>query len=208
MSDYQTLLATLNRFAEESKARPLTMGEALDSLDGEAYAFITIILALPFLQPIPLGPFTVVGGLAFATIGWQLLRGHTTPVLPAKLRQIAMSEKTWRILINVCIKIMWVCHKFAKPRLPQLISGPRGKMLGGGIVLAAGALMAIPFGVLPFNNTLPALAILFYGFGELEDDGLMIIIACFWLITTVVYFSAFFTALWLFGSSALSHLVN
>ena len=118
-----------------------------------------------------------------------------------------MSEKTWRILVTVCKKIMGFCHQFAKPRLPQLITGKHGSHIGGGILIAAGALMAIPFGVLPFNNTLPALTILFYGFAELEDDGVMILIAVFWLIVTVVYFSAFFTALWLFGRQALTHFL-
>ena len=63
--------------------------------------------------------------------------------------------------------------------------------------------MAIPFGVLPLNNLLPGLAILFYCIGELETDGLMLFIAFFWLIVTVVYFAIFFFALWFFGQEAL-----
>jgi len=202
-SDYEALLATLRRFADEAKTRPLTIGEAIDSIDEAAYAFISVILALPFLQPIPLGPLTVIGGLTFAALGWQLLQGNESPVLPQRLRQVAMTETVWRILIKVCLNILGVCRRFTKPRMTHLVTGRKGQKLGGFILLAAGLLMAIPFGVLPFNNTLPALAILFYGFAELEDDGLMVVIALFWLVVTVVYFSAFFYALWYLGNGAV-----
>jgi hypothetical protein len=159
---------------------------------------------LPFLQPLPLGPITVLGGVAFATLGWQLFHGHESPVLPEKLRALEFSEHTWQILTKVCLKILGFCRKFTKPRHQSLVNGKRGQKIGGFILFAGGALMAIPFGVLPLNNLVPGLAILFYCIGELEDDGLMFYIAFFWLIVTVIYFSAFFFMLWYFGKAALA----
>ena len=203
MCNYATLVKTLNQFAEQSKIKPLTLGEALDSLDEASYALISIILVLPFLQPLPLGPITVIGGIAFATLGWQLMRGHESPVLPQKVRNIELSENTWRILVNVSLKVLGFCKKFTRPRYPNLVHGKKGQNIGGFILLAAGTLMAIPFGVLPLNNLLPGLAILFYCIGEIESDGLMNFIAFFWLIVTVIYFSLFFFALWFFGQEAL-----
>jgi hypothetical protein len=202
MFDYNTLVKTLHQFAEQSKTKPLTIGEALDSLDEAGYAFIALILVLPFLQPLPMGPITVLGGMAFATLGWQLFNGHESPVLPHKIRNVEFSENTWRILVNVCLKILGFCRKFTKQRYPTIVNGTKGQKFGGFILLAAGALMAIPFGVLPLNNLLPGLAILFYCIGELESDGLMFFIAIFWLIVTVIYFVAFFAALWYFGQEA------
>ena len=204
MCDYATLVKTLQQFAEQSKPKPLTLGEALDTLDEAGYAFIAIILVLLFLQPLPLGPITVLGGIAFATLGWQLFNHHESPVLPEKLRAAEFSAPTWQILVNVCLKILGFCRKFTKPRYQSLVNGKRGQKIGGFILLAGGALMAIPFGVLPLNNMLPGLAILFYCIGELEEDGLMIYIAFFWLIFTVIYFCAFFFMLWYFGKEALA----
>jgi hypothetical protein len=204
MCDYDTLVKMLQQFAEQAKHKPLTLGEALDTLDEAGYAFIAIILVLPFLQPLPLGPITVLGGVAFATLGWQLFHGHESPVLPEKLRALEFSENTWQILTKVCLNILGFCRKFTKPRHLSLVNGVRGQKIGGFILLAGGALMAIPFGVLPLNNMLPGLAILFYCIGELEDDGLMFYIAFFWLIVTVIYFGAFFFMLWYFGKAALA----
>jgi len=205
MCDYATLVKTLHQFADQSKEKPLTLGEALDSLDEAGYAFIAIILVLPFLQPLPLGPITVLGGIAFAALGWQLIRGHESPILPDKLRAVQFSENTWRILVNVCLKILGLCRKFTKTRYVSLVNGKRGQKIGGFILLAGGGLMAIPFGVLPFNNMLPGLAILFFCIGELEEDGLMYFIAFFWLVVTVIYFTTFFVLLWFLGREALTH---
>lgn len=205
MSHYDELVATLEGFAEQAKNRPFTLGEALDSLDETAYALIALILALPFLQPVPLGPLTVLGGFTFAALGWQLWRGHESPVLPQSIRSFVMSEKVWRRLAIVCIKLVGVCRRFTKPRYTSLVNGRRGQKICAFVLIAAGLLMAIPFGVLPLNNFLPALAILFYCFGELEDDGLMVMIAFVWLLITAIYFGLFFFGLWYFGSAAIGH---
>ena len=119
------------------------------------------------------------------------------------MRDVAWGARTWGILSHACLNILGFCRRFTRPRLTHLVSGRKGQKLGGFILLAAGLLMAIPFGVLPFNNTLPALAILFYGFAELEDDGLMVILSLFWLVVTVLYFAGFFLALWYLGSGAM-----
>lgn len=204
MCDYKTLVATLNGFAEQAKLRPLTLGEAIDTLDEAAYSFIAIILVLPFMQPIPLGPLTVIGGLTFAVLGWQMLRGHESPVLPQRIRAVEMNEHSWRLLVKVCLKLLGFCRRFTKPRHVWLFEGRKGRQIGGFVLMASGLLMAIPFGVLPLNNVLPGLAILFYGVGELEQDGVMVYVAFFWLAVTVVYFTAFFLALWFFGNEAIA----
>jgi len=203
MSDYHELVAILQRFAEQAKTRPLTLGEALDTLDEAAYGFIALILALPFMQPVPLGPITVIGGLTFATLGWQMWRGHESPVLPQKIRNVEMSERSWRILVSTCLKIVNFGRKFTRPRMNYLVSEENGPKIGAIILIISGLLMAIPFGVLPFNNVLPALAVFFYCFGQLEEDGLMVMIAFAWIIITILYFGFFFFGLWYFGSAAM-----
>lgn len=200
------LAETLQRFADAAKHRPLTIGEAIDTLDETAYAFIAIILILPFMQPVPLGPITVIGGLTLAALGWQLLTGHDTPVLPQKVRNAALNEKTWLVMVSVSLKVIKFCRLFTRPRLQHLVNGTLGRRISGIILLAGGLLMAIPFPIpLPLNNALPGLAIIFYCIGELEDDGLLVFVSFFLLIVTVIYFSTFFIALWLFGNEAINY---
>ncbi len=202
------LVLTLEEFARRAETGTLTIGEALDTLDEAAYSLIALILVLPFLQPIPLGPLTVIGGVTFATLGWQMWRGHESPVLPHKIRNVAISAKTWSILAKVCAKVMGFCQRFCKPRYVNLVNGRQGQKVGGMVLIAAGLLMAIPFGVLPLNNMLPGFAILFYCIGELENDGLMLFIAFFWLAFTSIYFGAFFFALYYLGSEAVMRFLG
>lgn len=206
MKNYDELIAVLGSFAEQSRIKPLTLGEALDTLDQAGYALIALIMVLPFVQPVPLGPITVAGGLAFVALGWQMWSGHDAPILPKKIRNVAMSEKAWGILVKVCLKIVKFCHMFTKPRYTELVTNRRGQKIGGFILMFAGALMAIPFVIpLPFNNMLPGFAILFFCIGELEDDGLMVFISFGWLIFTVVYFSLFFFGLYYLGGEVLDY---
>jgi len=206
MNDYERLVASLSRFEEQAKQKPLTLGEALDSLHGSAYALISLILVIPFFQPVPLGPMTILAGLTFVFLGWQMWRGRTSPVLPKAMRDLALSEEAWRLIGHGCLKIVHFCHKFTKPRLYGLVEGRQGQRIGGMILMVAGALMAIPFGILPMNNTLPGLAILFFCLADMESDGLMTLIAFGWIIVTILYFTAFFIGLYFLGTEVFEYL--
>ncbi len=203
--DQVGLLNTLEKFASLSKTQPLTLGEAIAALDQTAYALISLILVLPFLQPIPMGPISVIGGFTFTALGWQMWQGLLTPALPEKICHVVLGEKIWGLLVNVCLKLVKFCHKFTRPRFSAWISGQSGQKIGAFILMVSGLLMVIPFGVLPFNNSLPGLAILFYCIGELEKDGLMVIIAFIWLIVTIIYFSFFFFGLYYLGGEAVNY---
>jgi hypothetical protein len=205
MADYATLITTLNRCAERARHEALTLGEVLDSIEEAAYAFICIILALPFLQPLTLGPLSVIGGLTFALLGWQLFRGHPTPVLPKRVRATVMGEKTWEVIIKICLKILGWCRTFTRPRYSGWVSGRQGQRIGGLTIAAGGLLMAIPAFGMPLNNLLPALGIFFACVAELEQDGLMIFVALFWLVVTVLYFVVVIVALWFLGDQALAY---
>ncbi|RPI10450.1 MAG: exopolysaccharide biosynthesis protein, partial [Zetaproteobacteria bacterium] len=55
------------------------------------------------------------------------------------------------------------------------------------LILGAGLLMA-PFGLIPFSNTLPALALLLLAIGLLQRDGVCILLGHCANLATIVYF--------------------
>jgi hypothetical protein len=199
-------VTTLNRYAELADDQELTLGEILDSLGEAAYGLIAIVLTLPFLQPISLGPLSTVGGLTFAALGWQLYRGYPTPILPEKVRRTVISPRAWKMLSRVCFTIITWCRKFSRPRYTSWVSGVKGRQIGGLTMLFAGLLIAIPFFGIPLNNLLPALAILFVCLGELEQDGVMVFIAFGWLVVTLIYFAIIIAAAWAVGEWAIGFL--
>jgi hypothetical protein len=185
---------------------PLAFGEAMDKLDNKAYTFTATLTVLPFLQPIPLGFFALIGSAAFIALGLQLFQGEQALVLPNKIRAVTLSLRVRQALVTTCLKIIGFFLRFTKPRLSFLIQGKLGQQIGGFIFIAVGVLVAIPLGgVVPFKNLFPSLAVLFYCTGEIERDGLMAIFALICLVLTVIFYSLLIYIVWKFGAAAISH---
>lgn len=182
----EDILAALD--AAAAAPRPPRIGEVLGQGGSSTFGFTLIVLCLPFLQPISLGPLGTIGGLAMAGIGWQLARGDARPWLPAKLSQAQLDSKQWGQLAMAARKVFGWAGKFVHPRLGHWTEGRRGHRIAGSLVIVASLLLAIPVGGIPLNNLLPALAIVCAALALMADDGLMFFAAVFWLLVTVGYF--------------------
>jgi len=178
----------------------IRLGEMLDRLGSSSFCFAALLLAVPFVQPFSLGPLTMIGGLTFMAVGWQMGTGRARPVLPAAATSLRIHGRGWCGVLSFCIRILAVCRKFTRPRLAGWVSGSRGDRFTGWLILAGGALLAVPVANLPFNNTLPALMIVFACVGWLERDGLMAVLSLAWGVATLLYFAAVAVALIFFGS--------
>ncbi|MDZ4142863.1 MAG: exopolysaccharide biosynthesis protein [Methylotenera sp.] len=206
MNHYDDLVATLNLFATPVANEPLIFGDAMDKLDHKAYTFTATLAVLPFLQPIPLGIFALIGSAAFIALGVQLFKGEQTLALPQKIRAVALNLRMRKALVNTCLKIIGFCRRFTKPRLSFLVKGKLGQQIGGFIFIAVGILVAIPLGgVVPFKNLFPSLAVLFYCTGEIEHDGLMAVFALICLVLTVIFYGLLIYMAWKFGAAAINH---
>lgn len=207
-SRFEELVKTLEAFSAQAPIEPLAFGDATDKLDKSAYSFTAILAVLPFLQPIPLGLFALIGSAAFIALGLQLYRGEQVLSLPEKIRKVTLSQRTRKTLTNTCLNIVKFFRRFTKPRLSHLAQGKQGQEIGGFIFVVVGALVAIPLGgVVPFKNLFPSLAVLFYCTGEIENDGVMVIMALFCLVLTCLFYGLLIYIVWKFGSAAISHFV-
>ncbi len=206
MTEYATLVATLEDFAERARRGPLNLGEVSDSLGGSSFSIVCIILCLPFLSPLSLGPLATVGGLTLVALGWQLARGHPAPRLPARVRRIEMSPQIWRGLIHACLKIIGWFGKVSRRRQQHWVEGRRGARILGVAIIASGLLMAVPLFGLPLNNALPALSIIVLCLAELEDDGLMVFAGLGLVGLSAVYILGIGLAFLILGEHALQAL--
>lgn len=197
-----TLIRVLTECVDRAEHAPMSLGQALDSLKTSAFALSTVLLCLPFLQPLTLGPLSSAGGLVLTSLGWQLLRGRERMWLPTKIYDIKPSTKLWERLLGLCRWLINVLAKITRERLTSWVDGRFGERLCGGLIALGGVLLVIPAPILPFNNTLPALAMLSAAIALLERDGLMVLVSVFWIIATIAYFAAFFYALFFLGAEA------
>jgi hypothetical protein len=211
MSSHRALIETLHGIVKKAERRPVSIKEGLLDLNHFGFSFISFLLVLPFMQPFPVGPISVLGGITFAAFGWQVLKGYSVPHLPQKIDEIVLSKDNWRRITNAAIKLIQWTEKFTKPRLTMLIKGKLGIQIEAAILIMAGILMAIPFGILPLNNFFPGLAILFCALAQLHKDGFLVLIAFFWILFTIFYFAVFFIGLYLLGLEGMhnfSHWIH
>ena len=211
MSSHRALIETLHGIVKKAERRPVSIKEGLLDLNHFGFSFISFLLVLPFMQPFPVGPISVLGGITFAAFGWQVLKGYSVPHLPQKIDEIVLSKDNWRRITNAAIKLIQWTEKFTKPRLTILFNGKLGIQIEAAILIMAGILMAIPFGILPLNNFFPGLAILFCALGQLHKDGVLVLIAFFWILFTIFYFAVFFIGLYLLGLEGMhnfSHWIH
>lgn len=180
----------------------LTLGQAVDELGGSSFCFVCILAASPFLQPMSLGPFTMASGGVLMAIGWQMVQGASQLALPVKVRSFTMRGALWVRVLSFCRKLLRFLSRFTKPRLSRWVDGEQGSKNMGWLIFLGGALLAVPFGSLPFNNTLPALMALFAAIAWLERDGAMALLSIAWGILTLAYFGiAAWLVFWLGGKA-------
>ncbi len=203
MGRYEELMAAFAACRETAASRPLTLGEAFASLKESGFVFVCVLQALPFLQPVALGPVSTALGLSLAILGWQMARGRPSPWLPSRVAAWAPGTPTWRRLFGAAERVLGFCRRFTRRRLTSWVTGERGRRAGGLMIAAAGLLISIPLAGIPFNNALPALAVVSVALGELEEDGFMLVAAFLALVLTVAYFAALAVLLFWAGGTAL-----
>lgn len=196
----ESLVQHLESCVERARVKPVSFGEVFHELGRDGIAMALLVLCLPFLQPISLGPLASAGGLVLAGIGWQMARGRRELWLPPKIRDAALEAPGWERLLGVCRWLVRLFSKITRTRYTQWTDGDRGHRIAGWFAVAGGLLLAIPMGGIPFNNMLPSLIIVSAAIAVIERDGLMYAMAVFWTLATLAYFALIAWAFIVFGS--------
>jgi hypothetical protein len=71
-------------------------------------------------------------------------------------------------------------------------------------IITGAVLLMAPFGLIPFSNTLPSLALLFFTIGLLQRDGLCILLGHLSNVATVIYFTVLIAG----GSAAIQEIIR
>lgn len=178
-------LATIIRNLPEDH---LTLGELLAVFGDEGLLLLTMLLTLVFLIPVSIPGVSTVFGAAILLVGISRLSGR--PLwLPAKLMGKALPARKLRPGLSG--GMVWVqrLERISRPhRLRMFVEGRAQDLVNNlGFILAALLLMA-PFGFVPFSNTLPALALLFYAVGLIQRDGGAMLLGHLANVGTIIYF--------------------
>lgn len=185
----KSLVETLQDVVDSMPSDGVTLAQIRDLIGHEGMMLLTIFLTIVFLVPISIpGVSTVFGGAILVISLSRLLKKSIW--LPARLeRRVVSSEKLGRAMDR---GMKWVrrLERLSRPhRLPALASGKLMSVLNNSGLIVGAVLLMAPFGLIPFSNTLPALAILFFGIGMLQRDGVCTLLGHIMNIATAVYFA-------------------
>lgn len=179
----------LSSSARAARAGGQTIGQFLDHLgDGNAW-LMALILTLPFIQPLPTGPIATFGGLAFAGIGWRLIRGDESVWLPMRIRSTRPGATTWNAFSGFGCGLLRILGRVSRTDRMVWLVDTVGRRGAAWMILVGGLLVALPFLVVPLQNSLPALIIFFACVGRLQRDGAMYLLALLSLVVTLIYFT-------------------
>ena len=180
----EQLAAIIDHLPEDK----LTLGELLDVFGDEGLLLLTILLTLVFLIPVSIPGVSTVFGAAILLVGISRLIGR--PLwLPKKLKDKALPADKLRP--GLTRGMVWVqrLEKISRPyRLRVFVEGRAQDLFNNLAFILAALLLMAPFGFVPFSNTLPGLALLFYAVGLIQRDGGAMLLGHLANIVTIVYF--------------------
>jgi hypothetical protein len=180
----EQLASIIEQLPEDS----LTLGELLDVFGDEGLLLLTILLTIVFLIPVSIPGVSTVFGGAILLIGVSRLVGR--PLwLPRRLREKALPAAKLRPALTGGMSWVRRLERISRPhRLAGLVDGRVANLFNNLAFILAALLLMAPFGFVPFSNTLPGVALLFYGIGLIQRDGVAILLGHAANILTIVYF--------------------
>lgn len=176
----------LAELRQRSAERAVTLREVIVLLGGRAYTLLVLLLALPFITPIPLPGLSTPFGVAIAVIALRLSLGQR-PLLPKKLQRRELPPGFFEKVFLLAEKTLRFFEKFLRPRLTFLTDTPLLAQLHALLILLAALALLLPLPI-PFTNSFPAWAIILAAAGLLERDGLFILAAYVAFAAGVLYF--------------------
>lgn len=203
---HEALLQHLEHCSERSRSERLSFGDICRELGADGLPMALVLLCLPFLQPLTLGPLSSIGGLVIAGVGWQLARGRQELWLPKRLRDAHLTPEHWTKLLGALRWLVKILARITRTRLTSLADGERGRRAAGWLSFTGGILLALPFAGVPFNNLLPALMVVSAAAAVLERDGLLYVASLFWCAASLAYFALIVYVVFFLGAEAATWL--
>ena len=167
----------------------VTLHEIRDLIGRDGLMMLAAFLTIVFLVPVSIPGVSTVFGAGILLIGFSRLIDRELWI-PARIGQRTVSAERLRGALHRGLATFRKLERISRPhRLGWMIASRGARVVNdGGIVLGA-LLLMVPFGFIPFSNTLPAIAILLLAIGILQGDGLTVLAGHVANLLTIAYFA-------------------
>ena len=182
----------LPRLAEGQEER-ISIGDIISRLEGRAHTTLLVLFALPNVLPAIPGT-SAITGMPLVYLALQMTLGQR-PWLPAFIANRSFSRTGLATVMDQAKPWLERSERFLHPRLGALTRGRMERVIGVLMLLLAFAVV-LP---IPFGNMIPALGIIFFSLGLMEEDGLWVIAGFLTMVSGAVIFSTLLLALFKAG---------
>jgi hypothetical protein len=179
---------------QELPPKEVNFIEIMDIVGKDSLILLSIFLSLIFLVPVSIPGVSTVFGAGILLIGITGLFDRK-PWLPKAIAYRQLSSEQLRAGFERALVWFRRLEKISRPhRLPQLTSAGWVTRMNYLSFILAALLLMVPFGFIPFSNTLPAIALILLAVGMLQRDGVSILLGNLANVATIVYFTILLVA--------------
>ena len=161
----------LVKLRDLASSGPLTLGGFLDALNARGHAFVCLILAIPFLTPIPMPGLSIPFGIMIVVSAVSLAAG-IPPWIPSGWRRKQLPAEMLIKALDLALKVFRKIEFLVKPRGRIFVRFPGVTRLSGIAMAICGGLLALPLP--PGTNFPPALGVVLVAIGVLEGDSILL----------------------------------
>lgn len=183
MTDRRALLPTLERLFAGPREQVVTLNALLAGLETRSYAFIIAALDLPNCVPTGIPLLSTVTGVPMLIFAVQGLLGRPIPTLPARIAEHPLPRGKLQDCLERARRPLGLIEGIVHPRYDWWLRGTPRRLLQLAWVLCI-FILALP---IPFDNFLPAWAILFFCLALLERDGAMAMLGWVFILLTALW---------------------
>ncbi|NWG16551.1 MAG: exopolysaccharide biosynthesis protein [Chloroflexi bacterium] len=201
----QTLAESLLQAAHSIKGEQVTLRQILEIIGEQGLIFVCMFLCIPFLIPVSIPGVSTVFGAAIILLSISITLNRL-PWLPRQIMNRPITTEKLIPTLERGAQVIGRLDRWVRPRMIRFTQSAAMNRFNGLMLMFGGVLLIFPLGLIPFSNTLPALAVIFLGVGMLQRDGLFILLGYVMLIATVLYFGLLAVAAVLAGNGIMSLL--
>jgi hypothetical protein len=167
----------------------VTLAQVRDLVGNDGLMLLAAFLTIVFLVPVSVPGVSTVFGAGILLIGVSRLF-RLELWLPKRIERRLVATDRLRAALRRGLVWFRRLERISRPhRISWAASEGAVRVVNDCAIILGAALLMAPFGLIPFSNTFPAIALLFLAIGSLQRDGLFILIGHVSNLVTIAYFA-------------------
>jgi hypothetical protein len=170
-------------------AGTVTLAQVRDLVGSEGLMLLAAFLSIVFLVPVSVPGVSTVFGAGILLIGVSRLF-RLELWLPKRIERRLVATERLRSTLRRGLVWFRRMERISRPhRIAWAASDGAVRVVNDCAIILGAVLLMAPFGLIPFSNTLPAIALLLLAIGSLQRDGLFMLLGHVSNLLTIAYFA-------------------